>query len=328
MIQEALKVFNLPYEIEGIEDSTNFTLYRLKALNGSATLNRLSTRIRDIRNYTKQDVSIIEDNGVCLRVEKEHGTYLYKDYNGYLKKHPEMILPYMVGLTQKECIVDDLTKAPHLLIAGTTGSGKSNYLHTLIKSLLCGDTRVCLHIIDCKKVEFSIYEEHAYISTDVKQANRTLTDVLYWMDKRYSMMKDAGVNNFNDFRKTVKEDYDRCYHIIIVDELADLISSKEAKKTIVPKLLRIAQIGRASGFHLVVATQRPDHTVINGTLKGNIPTRICFNCASRLDSQIVLDRAGAENLTGNGDGLFLRNGSRDLVRFQACYLPLSDVIDK
>lgn len=325
MIQEALRVFNLPFQTESIEDSGNYTLYRLRALNGSATLSRLSTRLRDIKNYTKTDVSIIEDNGVCLRVEKEHKTYLYTDYCGYLNKHPEMELPFMVGLTNKECIVEDLTKAPHLLVAGTTGSGKSNYLHTLINALLCGKSRVCMHLIDCKQVEFSQYEDNAYVVNDVAGANKTLTDILYWMDKRYAKMKQVGVNNFVDFRPYAKQDFDRCYHVVVVDELADLISTKQAKQSIVPKLLRIAQVGRASGFHLVVATQRPDHTVINGTLKGNIPTRICFNTASRVDSQIVLDRAGAEYLTGNGDGLFLKNGSRDLTRFQACYLPLSDI---
>ena len=320
MIRQALQVFKLPYEVTGIQETDNYILYRLKALDSSATLTRLRTRLDDIKGYIDKDVSIVQEHGVCLRIEKEQKqTFLYSNYNGYLTSDPTMELPYMVGLTGNRCIVDDLTKAPHLLVAGTTGSGKSNFLHTLIVSLLSGDNAPCLHLIDCKQVEFSTYENHANVVTDLDGTIRTLNNVLYWMDDRYRRMKEAGVNNFKDFKQMYP---DENYHVVIVDELADLISTKEAKKGIVPKLLRIAQIGRAGGFHLVIATQRPDHTVINGTLKGNIPTRICFNTASRMDSQIILDRAGAEHLTGNGDGLFLKNGSRNVERFQATYLPL------
>lgn len=323
MIRQALQVFKLPYEVVGTQENDNYILYRLKALDSSATLTRLRTRLDDIKGYIDRDVSIVQEHGVCLRVEKEKKeTFLFADYNGHVFSHKEMELPFMVGLTASECIVEDLTKCPHLLIAGTTGSGKSNYLHTLLSSIMCCDNAPYTHIIDCKKVEFSAYEKHANIYTTVSEANFLLIDILKRMDDRYSRMQQAGVNNFKDFKKLYPNEH---YHVIVVDELADLISTKEAKKMIVPKLLRIAQIGRAGGFHLIVATQRPDHTVINGTLKGNIPSRICFNTASRMDSQVVLDRAGAEHLTGNGDGLFLKNGSRDLVRFQATYLPLDTV---
>lgn len=323
MVRQALRVFGLPYEVVTMQDNDNYILYRLKALNGSATLSRLRTRLDDIKGYIDGDVSIVQEHGVCLRVEKStKATYLYQDYNGYLLRHPDMILPYMVGLTSDECIVDDLAKAPHLLVAGTTGSGKSNYLHTLITSLIQSNTLTALHLIDCKKVEFSIYKNDCEVITDLISAKLSLDCLCDWMDERYTMMEKYGYDNFNDFRKSpyAVRDLDRCYHIIVVDELADLISNKEAKNYIVPRLLRIAQIGRAGGFHLVLATQRPDHTVINGTLKGNIPTRIAFNCASRWDSQVILDHTGAEHLTGNGDGLFLRNGSRNLTRFQATYI--------
>lgn len=318
MIRQALQVFKLPYEVIETQENDNYILYRLKALNSSATLTRLRTRLDDIKGYLDKDVSIVQEHGICLRVEKDSKeTFLYTDYNGYLKKHPEMELPFMVGLTATECIVEDLTKCPHLLIAGTTGSGKSNYLHTFIHGLLCGKTPIAMHLVDCKKVEFSVYKDNAYVYTDVEGAARMLKDVCYWMDKRYAEMEKEGFDNFKPYRKRHPNEL---YHIVVIDELADLISTKDAKKIIVPMLLRIAQIGRAAGFHLVLATQRPDHTVINGTLKGNIPTRIAFNTASRMDSQVVLDYSGAENLTGNGDGLFLKAGSRKLKRFQATFI--------
>lgn len=320
MIEQALQIFNLPYEVESIQDSPNYTLYGLRATGAGATLSRLRSRLNDIKNYTKSDISIIEDKGIYLRVEKSHVTYLYTQYNGYLDDSME--LPYMVGLTANECIVEDLTKSPHLLVAGTTGSGKSNFLHTLITSLICCDSAPYMYLIDCKKVEFSVYKSAAQVVSDVPEVVNLLDFIVNEMDARYEMMQRAGVNNFKDFKKLYP---DEKYHVIVVDELADLISTKEAKNTIVPLLLRIAQIGRAGGFHLVLATQRPDHSVINGTLKGNIPTRICFNCASRIDSQIVLDKAGAELLTGNGDGLYLKNGARDLTRFQATYIPMDYV---
>ena len=327
MIEQALQVFNLPYEVTEIQENDNYILYRLKALNGSATLTRLRTRLDDIKGYIDKDVSIVQDHGICLRVEKEsQKTFLYTQYNGYLDDSME--LPYMVGLTANECIVEDLTKSPHLLVAGTTGSGKSNYLHTLITSLICCDNAPYMYLIDCKKVEFSVYGKHAQVVSEVSEVVNLLEYIVSEMDDRYARMQQAGVNNFKDFKKLYPSER---YHVIVVDELADLISTKEARKTIIPMLLRIAQIGRAGGFHLVLATQRPDHSVINGTLKGNIPTRICFNCASRIDSQIVLDRAGAEHLTGNGDGLYLKNGSRDLTRFQATYIPMDyikSIMDK
>lgn len=328
MIEQALQVFNLPYEVESIQECPDYTMYGLRATGAGATLNRLNTRLNDIKSYTKSDISIVLNKGIYLRVEKPHTTYSYTQYGGYVFDDPTKELPYMVGLTANECIVEDLTKAPHLLVAGTTGSGKSNFLHTLITSIMCCNNAPYTYLVDCKKVEFSIYKKHAMVVSEVSEVINLLEYIVSEMDKRYERMQQAGVNNFKDFKKLYP---DERYHVIVVDELADLISTKEARKSIIPMLLRIAQIGRAGGFHLVLATQRPDHSVINGTLKGNIPTRICFNCASRIDSQIVLDRAGAEHLTGNGDGLYLKNGSRDLTRFQATYIPMDyikSIMDK
>ena len=325
MIQEALNVFNIPYIIEGTTNTGNYTIYHLKATAAGATLARLRSRLEDIKTFTGLNISIEPDaGGVSLRVEHENKQiYKYEDFNGYITQS-NYKLPFMIGLTQKGFIVEDLTKCPHLLIAGTTGSGKSSYIHTLINSLLNTDDKKTLFLVDCKRVEFSVYDSFVNCFYDVNGARECITFLIEEIERRYKEMQRAGVNTFDDFKR-LNPDYR--YFILIIDELADLISTKQAQKTIIPDLLRIAQIGRAAGVHMVLATQRPDTSIINGTLKGNIPARIAFNVATRFDSQVIIDRGGAEYLTGNGDGLYLKNGARDLVRFQSTYLSM-DTLQK
>ena len=142
------------------------------------------------------------------------------------------------------------------------------------------------------------------------------------MEKRYQQMEKNRVNDFLEYKRLYPQEK---RHILIIDELADLITDNESKKVLVPRLLRIAQKGRAAGCHVILATQRPDASVINGTLKGNMPTRAAFRTISNIDSRIILDQSGAERLTGNGDLLYLRNGSLQLERLQAPFIALSDV---
>ena len=321
-IQQALNLFGLPFIVGAVRDSGVSTDYQLIPTSAQATLNRLKSRLDDIKAVTGASISIELNEGLWLRTDKPQKTlYNFSDYNGYVfDRYGDFELPYMVGLTANECVVEDLAKAPHLLVAGTTGSGKSNFLHTLIYSMVC-NKNCDVHLLDCKRVEFSIYKKYCDVYTDIKGAYFVTAALLQLIDTRYKDMEQRGINTFKDYRKATGAKY----HVFVVDELADLISDKEAKKIIIPRLLRIAQIGRAAGVHMVLATQRPDHTVINGTLKGNIPTRIAFNCASGFDSRVILDKSGAEYLTGNGDGLYLRNGSRDLIRFQATYLPMEEL---
>lgn len=324
-LQQALTLFNLPFTILSVKDTGVSVDYQLNPEGSAATLNRLTTRIPDIQAATGLTISTVLDGGLWLRTEKtKKSVYNYRNYGGYVyERYGDLELPYMLGMTANECVIEDLAKAPHLLVAGTTGSGKSNYLHTLADAILCNDN-AHLIMLDCKKVEFSVYRNCANVYTDIEGAYLVTAWMLQEIERRYTRMEEYGIDTFKALRQIEPETK---YNVFIIDELADLISNKEAKKVIIPRLLRIAQIGRAAGCHLVLATQRPDHTVINGTLKGNIPTRIAFNCASSFDSRVILDKTGAEHLTGNGDGLYLRNGSRDLIRFQACYLPIDNIKD-
>ena len=220
--------------------------------------------------------------------------------------------------------VQDLRKLPHLLIAGTTGAGKSVGLNAMILSLLYKNSpdNLKLMMIDPKRVEFSLYSDIPHlitpIITDPRKAITGLVSAVSEMDRRYEMMKDMRVKDYEGYNKRVKEEGGRemPYLIIVIDELADLMQTagREAESP----LGRIAQMGRACGIHLIIATQRPSVDVVTGTLKGNLPSRISYKVGSKVDSKVVLDTTGAESLLGRGDMLFKISDS--MIRLHA---PLS-----
>lgn len=206
--------------------------------------------------------------------------------------------------------VQDLRKLPHLLIAGTTGSGKSVGINAMILSLLYKNSpdNLKLMMIDPKRVEFSLYNDIPHlitpIITDPKKAIAGLVSAMQEMDRRYEKMKDMRVKEIESYNKKALEEGEEQlkYFVIIIDELADLMqtSGREAEAP----LSRIAQMGRACGIHLIIATQRPSVDVVTGTLKGNLPSRISYKVGSKVDSKVILDSTGAESLLGKGDMLF------------------------
>jgi S-DNA-T family DNA segregation ATPase FtsK/SpoIIIE len=231
-------------------------------------------------------------------------------------------------------IFGDLTKMPHLLIAGTTGSGKSVCINTLITSLLlrARPDEVKFVMIDPKMVEFTHYNDIPHllapVVTDPKKASRTLKEwVLREMDRRYKTFYAAGVRNLEAFNakaaRMPKDMETMPYIVIIVDELADLmmVAANEVETTI----CRIAQMARATGIHLVIATQRPSVDVITGLIKANIPSRIAFAVATQVDSRVILDMSGAEKLLGRGDMLYHPIGSMKPFRLQGAYVSDSEV---
>lgn len=206
--------------------------------------------------------------------------------------------------------VQDLRKLPHLLIAGTTGSGKSVGINAMILSLLYKNSpdTLKLMMIDPKRVEFSLYSDIPHlitpIITDPKKAIVGLNNAMHEMDRRYEKMKDMRVKEIESYNKKAQEEGEEemQYFVIIIDELADLMqtSGREAEAP----LSRIAQMGRACGMHLIIATQRPSVDVVTGTLKGNLPSRISYKVGSKVDSKVILDDVGAASLLGRGDMLF------------------------
>ena len=231
-------------------------------------------------------------------------------------------------------IIGDIGKLPHLLIAGTTGSGKSVCMNSLIISLLykAKPEEVKLIMIDPKMVELGIYNgiPHLLIPvvTDPKKAAGSLQWAVTEMMRRYRMMADAGVRDLESYNKQARASADDELEpmpqiVVVIDELADLmlVAAKEVEESI----CRIAQMGRASGIHLVIATQRPSADVITGLMKANIPSRIAFAVASAMESRIILDTAGAEKLVGKGDMLYAPLGQGKPKRVQGCFITDDEV---
>ncbi|MBQ7121023.1 MAG: DNA translocase FtsK 4TM domain-containing protein [Clostridia bacterium] len=229
-------------------------------------------------------------------------------------------------------ICADLAKMPHLLVAGTTGSGKSVCLNSMIVSILynASPEEVKLLMIDPKMVEFTIYNGIAHLEVPVVSNPRKAAGALGWavgeMEKRYKQFSENSVRDIKGFNKLceTRDDLVKMHHIVIfIDELSDLmmVSPKEVEDSI----CRLAQMARAAGIHLVIATQRPSVDVITGIIKANIPSRIALSVSSQIDSRTILDAVGAEKLLGNGDMLFNPVGASKPTRVQGCFISDAEV---
>ncbi len=231
------------------------------------------------------------------------------------------------------CIVGNISKLPHMLIAGTTGSGKSVCMNSIIISLLykASPDDVKLIMVDPKMVELGIYNgiPHLLIPvvTDPKKAAGSLQWAVTEMMRRYRSMSDAGVRDLEAYNSSIEtgevEGTKLPHVVVIIDELADLMMA--AAKEVEESICRIAQMGRAAGIHLIIATQRPSADVITGLMKANIPSRIAFAVASAMESRIILDTPGAEKLVGRGDMLFAPIGAGKPLRVQGCFVSDEEV---
>ena len=258
----------------------------------------------------------------------------------------EMELPLALGKTiSNDTLVADLTKMPHLLVAGATGQGKSVGINAIITSILYNKhpAEVKFILVDPKKVELTLYNkiERHYLAklpdsdepiiTDTKKVVRTLKSLCIEMDKRYELLKDATCRNIKEYNKKYKtrilnpNDGHKFlpYLVLIVDEFADIIMT--AGKEVETPIGRLAQLARAVGIHLIIATQRPSVNVITGLIKANFPARIAFKVTSKVDSRTILDSGGADQLIGNGDMLYTKGN--DLIRLQCGFID-SDEIEK
>ncbi|MDD6049895.1 MAG: DNA translocase FtsK [Clostridiales bacterium] len=221
-------------------------------------------------------------------------------------------------------IVCDLAKMPHLLIAGATGSGKSVCINTIINSLLyrCSPQEVRLILVDPKVVELQCYNGIPHLLIPVVSDPHKASGALAWavgeMMDRYKRFQEAGVRNINGFNENADKDARMPRIVIVIDELADLMMT--CKKDVEERICRLAQLARAAGIHLIVATQRPSVDVITGLIKANIPSRIAFKVSASVDSRTILDRVGAEQLLGYGDMLYMPTGEFTPIRVQGCFL--------
>lgn len=238
-------------------------------------------------------------------------------------------LPVALGVASAgEPVALDLLKMPHLLIAGATGSGKSVCMNSIIVSLLAHQppSRVRLMLVDPKRVELTPYNGVPHLVTpvvvDSDRVVRLLRGAILEMSRRYKLLEEAGVRNIQSYNRSPRATEDMPYFVIMIDELADLMMT--ASVEVEQAICRLAQLGRATGIHMIVATQRPSVDVVTGLIKANFPSRISFAVASQVDSRTILDMAGAEKLLGRGDMLFLSSDAAKPRRVQGVLITDSE----
>jgi S-DNA-T family DNA segregation ATPase FtsK/SpoIIIE len=335
-LENVLLDFSISGEIKRVSAGPVVTLYEFeptagiktsKIINLSEDIARntssISTRVATVPGKSTIGIEIpnkIRENVALKEIISS------KEFNNKDIKIPITLGKSIAGFP----IVGDLVSMPHLLIAGTTGSGKSVCINTLILSILYrhkpDDCKLIM--IDPKMLELSIYQGIPHLLTPVITEPKKATTALKWtvkeMEKRYREMTEIGVRNISGFNEKASSENKKKmpYIVVIVDEMADLMMI--AGKEIENYIQRLAQMARAAGIHIVMATQRPSVDVITGTIKANFPTRISFQVTSKIDSRTILGEQGAELLLGNGDMLFMSSASR-IVRIHGPYVSEKEI---
>ena len=347
LLQQTLKTFGVAVTVSDISQGPSVTRYELQ-LGEGIKVNKIVNLADDIKlNLAAQDIRIEAPIpgkaavGIELPNKKTSDVLIRDLIESNEFKAATSNLTFAVGkdITGKT-IVADIAKMPHMLVAGATGSGKSVCINTLIMSILykAHPDDVKLIMIDPKVVELSVYNgiPHLLIPvvTDPRKANAALQWAVTEMTKRYKAFADFGLRDLKGFNKRVEEMQERGESdvpqkmpqiVVIVDELADLmmVASKEVEESI----CRLAQLARAAGIHLVIATQRPSVDVITGLIKANMPSRVAFKVTSGVDSRTILDMVGAEKLLGKGDMLFYPQGYSKPLRVQGAFVSDQEVSD-
>ena len=332
-LEEAIRSFGISASVVGVIRGPTVTRYDLE-LDRGVKLARITNLAGDLAlslGVVNVRIAPIPDKISTVGIEVPNRTvstvFLGDILNSSNFSGARSKLSFSLGKDiGGNCIVGNISKLPHLLIAGTTGSGKSVCMNSLILSLLfkARPDEVKLIMIDPKMVELGIYNgiPHLYVPvvTDPKKAAGALQWAVVEMLKRYRAFSELGVRDLDSYNHIQKEQQQETLPrvVIVIDELADLmlVASKEVEESI----CRVAQMGRAAGMHLVIATQRPSADVITGLMKANIPSRIAFAVSSALESRIILDQGGAEKLIGFGDMLYSPLGAGKPVRIQGSYV--------
>jgi S-DNA-T family DNA segregation ATPase FtsK/SpoIIIE len=332
IIKRTLESFGIPVEMGEINVGPTVTRYTLKPAEG-VKLSKIESLHKDLAlalaaHPIRIEAPIPGKSLVGIEVPNKNAALVRL---GSLLLYPEFqkggLLNFALGRNVSgEPVFADIAKMPHLLIAGATGSGKSITIHSLLVSLLYKNSPETLRLIliDPKRVELSAYENIPHLMAPVITDNKKAIGALRWaiqeMERRYEILLQAGARDIKSYNKSSNR---LPYLLIIIDELADLMAS--FGKEVEGAIIRLAQMSRATGIHLVVSTQRPSVEVITGLIKANITSRIALQVASQVDSRTILDSAGAEKLLGGGDLLFLSAELGKPMRLQGAYISEDEI---
>ncbi|MDM8529438.1 DNA translocase FtsK [Anaerolineales bacterium HSG24] len=349
IIQDTLKSFDIPNEVVNWEPGPTVTQFEIKlgtipkkGPDGEIVNRRI--RVRKVMALTNDLALALSSTpirieapipgkplvGIEVPNKKKSSVSLYgvMDSDIFTDKKAPLQVALGRGISG-DAAVASLVKMPHLLIAGATGSGKSVCLNSLITTLIMthSSEQLRMLMIDPKMVELVCYNgvPHlvAPVVTDFEQVVGALSWATREMERRYKLFAQKRARSISGYNKKVKEEEKIAYLVIIIDELADLMMM--APDEVERHICRIAQMARATGIHLVIATQRPSTDVITGLIKANFPARIAFAVTSQIDSRVILDTPGAEKLLGQGDMLYMAPDSPKLVRLQGCYVSDADI---
>ena len=348
-IQQTLDDFSIAGRVTGFVSGPRVTRYeitldpgvnvkKIEQIQDNIRMSLAATSIRVLapipgRTVVGVEVSNTRPESVFMRSVMESDEW----------KHGKAEIPLALGKNVSgKPVILDLAKAPHMLVAGATGTGKSVCSNSLIMSMLFRfrPDELRLIMVDPKIVEFDAYKKLPHLLTPIINDSSKVPIALRWaaneMDRRYHVLAQVGVKKLAEFnRRPIPEEpeFDKFGHpipakmpliVIILDELADLMMT-EAKKDVETNITRIAQKGRAAGIHIIVATQRPSTNIITGVIKANLPTRLCFQVRSLVDSRVVIDTPGAEKLLGTGDMLVMTSSSMEIERVQGAFVEDADI---
>ena len=365
LVELKLKDFNIDVEVKSVLPGPVITRFELDPAPGvkvSQIVNLAKDLARSLSVVSVRIVEVIPGKSyVGLEIPNENRQLVTLGEIIKSQSYDDMASPVTLALGKDiggNSVVVDLTRMPHLLIAGTTGSGKSVAINAMVLSILykTHPEHVRLIMIDPKMLELSVYEgiPHllAPVVTDMREAANSLRWCVAEMDRRYTLMSALGVRNIGGYNRKIRDaiaagepikdptfkppdlfDEEKTvehpvltplpFIVVIIDELADMMMS--VGKKVEELIVRLAQKARASGIHLILATQRPSVDVITGLIKANVPTRIAFQVSARVDSRTILDQQGAENLLGHGDMLYLPPGTSVPIRVHGAYVSDSEV---